>query len=178
MASKRVAQSTVNWTAFAQKVPKEQMAQFNAFKSKSDGYAAKVAMLPQSLPAINWAQYEGRVAVPNMVAEFKKQYEAVSVPYPKDIYTTKINEQEKSEMAEVAQYVKECQEQIVQMKAELVRVQALMPLEDMNMEEYFDAYPDEALDTFARPTMWPHTPESQPEYLEQMEKEGKFDDAH
>ena len=41
MASRRITASAVDWMAFAKKVPKEQMPNFNAFKAKSDGYAMK-----------------------------------------------------------------------------------------------------------------------------------------
>jgi F-type H+-transporting ATPase subunit d len=154
------------------------MTQFNAFKAKSDGYVAKVSMLPEALPAINWAQYEGRIAIPNMVSEFKKQYESISVSYPKDSYTTKIDEEEKVEMADVAQYIQQCQQRAAELKTELARVQSLMPIEEMNMEEFFDAYPDLALDPFDKPEMWPFTEEAQPEYVDQMIAEGKFDEDH
>ncbi|XP_018018568.1 ATP synthase subunit d, mitochondrial [Hyalella azteca] len=138
----------------------------------------RVASLPKDLPAINWTQYEGRVSVPNMVAEFQKQYQALTVPYPKDVYTSKIDEQEKATMIAVEEFVKKMQASVVSMKAELAKVEAMMPITEMNLEEYFDAFPNHALDSFERPTMWPHIEECQPEYLERMAKEGKFDEAH
>ena len=33
----------------------------------------------------------------------------------------------------------------------------------MTMEDYRDAFPEQALDPINRPTFWPHTPEEQPE---------------
>jgi F-type H+-transporting ATPase subunit d len=41
MASKRIAQSAVNWGAMAEKVGDAQRPMFNAFKLKSDAYLRK-----------------------------------------------------------------------------------------------------------------------------------------
>ena len=51
--------------------------------------------LPATAPAINWSLYENRVPS-TMLAEFKKQYEVFTVPYPADSYTDKIVAQEKT----------------------------------------------------------------------------------
>lgn len=178
MATRRVSASAIDWLAFSKKVPKEQISSFNAFKAKSDGYAMKVNALPSSTPAINWSIYENKVAVPGMVAEFKKQYESLTVPYPKDTYTTAIDELEKKTMAEAVTFESACRKNIEEMKLEQARIAAMMPIEEMNMEEFFDACPDQALDPFDKPTMWPHTDDVQPEYIDQMEREGKFDEDH
>ena len=44
-------------------------------------------------------------------------------------------------MAHVTEFVKEAEASIQSLKAELVTVEAMMPIEEMNMEEYFDAFP-------------------------------------
>lgn len=41
MASRRITKASVDWSAFAKKVPEGQITQFNAFKAKSDSYVAK-----------------------------------------------------------------------------------------------------------------------------------------
>ena len=38
MASRRLTQVNINWTALAEKVPENQKSFFAAFKTKSDGY--------------------------------------------------------------------------------------------------------------------------------------------
>jgi F-type H+-transporting ATPase subunit d len=38
MAAKRIAQSSIDWTRFAQLIPKSERQMFNAFKAKSDAY--------------------------------------------------------------------------------------------------------------------------------------------
>lgn len=41
MAAKRIAQSTINWAAIAERVPSEQKSQYFAFKAKADTYIRK-----------------------------------------------------------------------------------------------------------------------------------------
>lgn len=40
--AKRIAQSSVNWAALAERVPAEQRGNFAAFKVKSDGYLRRL----------------------------------------------------------------------------------------------------------------------------------------
>lgn len=40
----------------------------------------------------------------------------------------------------------------------------------MTMEDYRDAYPNEALDPINRPTFWPHNPEEQLDYVDPEKK--------
>lgn len=39
---------------------------------------------------INWDYYKRNISKPNLVEDFKKQFEALSVPYPKDYATAEI----------------------------------------------------------------------------------------
>lgn len=39
---------------------------------------------------LNWDHYMRSISKPNLVGDFKKQFEAVSVPYPKDMATADI----------------------------------------------------------------------------------------
>lgn len=56
----------------------------------------RVASLPEAIPTLDWTMYQSRVNVTGMVADFKKQYEGLTIPYPKDSYSSKIAEQEKT----------------------------------------------------------------------------------
>ncbi len=40
-AGKRIVKSSIEWGKFAQKVPKDEMGNFQAFKSRSDHYVAR-----------------------------------------------------------------------------------------------------------------------------------------
>ena len=41
MAARRVAQSSVNWTAFAERVPERQRPNFLALKAKTESYVRR-----------------------------------------------------------------------------------------------------------------------------------------
>lgn len=42
--------------------------------------------------AINWDHYKKNISKPNLVEGFKKQFEALTIPYPKDTATAEIQE--------------------------------------------------------------------------------------
>lgn len=46
--------------------------------------------LPESVPAINFAEYKARIPVAGMVDTFQKEYEALKVPYPADTVSQQI----------------------------------------------------------------------------------------
>ena len=84
MASRRVSASTVDWAAFARKIPAAQKASFTALKQKSDGFMRAVNALPAAAPKIDFETYKSKVAVAGMVDDFQKKYEALDIPYPAD----------------------------------------------------------------------------------------------
>jgi F-type H+-transporting ATPase subunit d len=55
----------------------------------------RVMANPENPPAIDWAYYQTRVAVPGLVESFKKQYEGLQVPYPVDKVSAQVDAQEK-----------------------------------------------------------------------------------
>ena len=61
----------------------------------------RVASLPEAIPTLDWTMYQSRVNVTGMVADFKKQYEGLTIPYPKDSYSSKIAEQEKTAVSQL-----------------------------------------------------------------------------
>jgi len=174
MSAKRIAAHTVNWSVFGPRVPKQEIAKYNAFKSKSDGYVVKVASLPESIPQINWAQYESKVAVPGLVENFKKAYAGVTVPYPTDKYSTAIDTEAADTDKEMKEFISARQGEIAAMEADLGRLNTMPPPSEMTIEEFYEAFPDRAIDPFDKPTVWPHGEEYQPEYVERMFKEGHF----
>ncbi|KAF4520383.1 hypothetical protein B566_EDAN012888 [Ephemera danica] len=142
MAAKRIAQSSINWAAIAERVPENQKVLLTAFKAKSDGYLRRVLANPETAPKIDWAYYKARVAVSGMVDSFQKQYDAVKA-------------------GKVQEYIKSSNDRISGFQSEVQKLRALLPYDQMTMEDYRDAFPDQALDPINRPTFWPHTPEEQ-----------------
>ena len=91
MAAQRISASTVNWVEFARKIPAAQKASFQAFKQKSDGFVRAVNALPEAAPKIDFDAHRSRIAVPGMVDDFQKKYEALQIPYPKDNATAAVS---------------------------------------------------------------------------------------
>jgi len=140
MAAKRVTATAVNWAEFATKIPAANKASFNALKNKQDGYIRAVNQLPEALPAIDFAGYKGRVSQA-MVDDFEKKYKALDIPYPKDTAQAEIAAEEAKQKAAYDKFVAESKTRAEGMSAELAKWNAMMPIEDMNMEEAMAAVP-------------------------------------
>lgn len=52
-----------------------------------------LSALPEKPDPINWDYYRQRISQPGLVDNFQKQFEAVSVPYPKDNVTSMMETQ-------------------------------------------------------------------------------------
>lgn len=169
MAARRITKSAIDWAALAERVPPDQKTQFAAFKTKSDVYMRAVLANPETPPKIDWEHYKKVVPVAGLVDNFQKQYEALKVPYPQDTMTGELEAQVKQIKAEVEAFKKASQERVTNHEKEIGRVKALLPYNQMTMEDYRESYPDLALDPINRPTFWPHTPEEQMGF---EEKEG------
>lgn len=50
---------------------------------------------PEVVPKIDWAFYKKYITTSGLVDKFQKEYEAFSVPYPADKYTSLIEDEEK-----------------------------------------------------------------------------------
>merc|ERR1712038_1528683 len=139
MAARRVTATTVDWAKFAEKIPAAQKPAFNALKNKTDAHIRKVASLPESLPKIDFANYKAKIAVAGMVDDFQKKYDALKIPYPQDTYTSSIESEAGSLKAEYAKFVDESKSRIVGIQKDQAKWEALMPVEEMNLEEALDA---------------------------------------
>ncbi|XP_069677934.1 ATP synthase subunit d, mitochondrial [Periplaneta americana] len=166
MAARRITQSAINWSALAERVPENQKGFFSAFKAKSDGYLRRMMANPETPPAINWEYYRTNVPLAGMVDDFKKKYEALSIPYPTDTVTPEIEQQAKEVEKEIQQFIKESNTRIAEYEAEISRLKSLIPFEQMTLEDFKDAYPELALDPLNKPTYWPHTPEEQIDFVD------------
>jgi len=140
MATKRVATTAVNWAEFAKKIPAANKGAFVALKNKQDGYLRALNQLPEALPAINFAAYKGKVDAA-MVEDFEKKYGALAIPYPKDSAAADIAAEEAKQVAAYNKHVAESQARAETVSAELAKWEAMMPIEDMNLEEAIVAVP-------------------------------------
>ena len=69
--------------------------------------SCRVMANPEKPPAIDWAFYQSRVAVPGLVESFKKQYEALQVPYPEDKVSAQVDAQEKEAVSWIVMFCEE-----------------------------------------------------------------------
>ncbi|KAI4499558.1 hypothetical protein M0802_005454 [Mischocyttarus mexicanus] len=161
----RRAVKAINWSAIAERVPEEQKTHFVAFKAKSDQYLRRLMANPETPPQLNWEYYRKNVTTPGLVEKFQKDYEAMKVPYPADKYTSLVDSQEKEMLHEVEEFRKECEKNIEKFTTTIASLKAIMPYEDMTMEEFFENHPECACATVYNPSIWPHTP-----YMEECEK--------
>jgi len=164
MSSKRIASSAVNWAALAERVPENQRIFFNALKGRSDGYLRRVLSNPETAPKIDWSVYKSKVALPGLVDSFQKQYEAFKVPYPQDKVTPEVDAQQKQAEAEIKSFVEASNRRIATYQAAISKWDDVLPFEEMTLEEYKDAFPEDSLDPINNPTFWPHNPEEQLDY--------------
>lgn len=118
---------------------------------------------PEAPPKIDWAAYKKSVPVAGMVDTFQKQYEALKVPFPADSMTAQVEAQKSAAQKEIEKFVADSKARISKHESELAHLKSLLPFNQMTMEDYRDAYPEQALDPINRPTLWPHTAEEQPE---------------
>lgn len=96
-----------------------------------------------------------------MVENFQKQYEALKVPFPADTLTKDVEAQKSQAQKEIDNFVSASKNRIEDHQKQLAHLNSLLPYNQMTMEDYRDAFPDEALDPINRPTFWPHVPEEQ-----------------
>uniref|UniRef100_A0A8D8Q448 ATP synthase subunit d, mitochondrial n=1 Tax=Cacopsylla melanoneura TaxID=428564 RepID=A0A8D8Q448_9HEMI len=158
--AKRFTGSKINWTQLTSKLTDADRPNFQTFKARYDGYLRKVSALPEVPPKIDFAAYKSKIPIPGLVDTFQKQYEALSIPFPADNETAKINEAEKLVMAEAQKWIAESNNRIAQFKKELEDEESLIPPSEMTLQEYALAYPEEAFNP-DKPTFWPHGEEDQ-----------------
>ncbi|NXH15951.1 ATP5H synthase, partial [Bucco capensis] len=157
MAGRRAAIKAVDWAAFAERVPANQKAMFNALKTRSDALSARLAALPEKPPAIDWAYYKSTVANAAMVDEFQKKFSALKVPEPVDTQSAKIDAQEQEAAKSTAEYVQASKARIATYEQQLQKFRSMIPFDQMTVEDLNEAFPETRLDKEKYP-FWPHKP--------------------
>ncbi|XP_022691671.1 ATP synthase subunit d, mitochondrial-like [Varroa jacobsoni] len=168
--ARRIAKSAIDWGKFLEYIPKDELANFQTFKAKSETYLRNMYALPENLPQIDFSVYRKRLPNTALVDEFEQKYKALKIPYPTDAEsiqqieaeTKRANEQAKQDIAESKLRIQSHQERIAVMKK-------MIPLEHMTMEDYWLAYPERGFRP-DKPTFWPHTEKFQEEVAEGLEE--------
>jgi len=164
MAAKRIASSSINWSAMAERVPAGQRPNYLNLKTKSDSYLRRVLANPDAAPKLNFAEYKSKIPIAGLVDSLQKQYEALKVPYPADKLSSEIAAQEKQAEGTIAQFVAASNAKIQEHKKKLASWDDVLPFEEMTLEDAKDMFPELVVDPLNKPTFWPHKPEDQPDY--------------
>ena len=127
---------------------------------------------PENPPKIDWEAYKKIVPVAGMVDNFHKQYESLKIPYPADTLSAQVDQQKTQALKEIENFVNQSKSRIAEHEKAISHLKSLLPFAQMTMEDYRDAFPDQALDPINRPTFWPHIPE------EQLENNPKEEEHH
>lgn len=59
--------------------------------------------------------------------------------------------------AEIREFIKESNARICNYQEQVARLQKMIPFEQMTIEDFIEAFPDDGPDCHNRPTLWPHT---------------------
>jgi len=157
MSAKRVASTALDWGSLATRIPASNKAGFGGLKLKVDKYLKLVTALPESAPAIDFAAYRSKITVPGMVDNFEASYGALSIPYPGDQgKLAEIQAQSDKQKQAYTEFVSASNSRIAGYQAELAKWEAMMPVEEMNLEEALDAgLTDYVIDPTV-PSLFPH----------------------
>ncbi|CAL7941470.1 unnamed protein product [Xylocopa violacea] len=156
----RRAIKAINWNALAERIPETEKASFLAFKSKSDKYLQRMMANPETAPQIDWAYYRKTITIPGLVDKFQKEYEALSIPYPKDKYTAAIDIEQQETDKMIAEFIQQSDDYLVEVNASLSKIKNMIPFAEMTMDDYTEAFPTGFLRT-DKDTTWPHTDDTQ-----------------
>jgi F-type H+-transporting ATPase subunit d len=119
---------------------------------------------PETAPKLDWAYYKARVPVAGMVDRFQKEYDGLKIAYPVDTISAQIDAQTEEVKKEISEFKKTSEQRIGAYAAQIAALEAMLPYDQMTMEDFADAHPELALDPLNKPTFWPHTPEEQLDY--------------
>jgi len=139
---KRLAQKAVDWTRLSQNIPAAATAQFNAFRNRHETIKGSLNISPEKPTPINWDHYSTAVKNKALFDKMKTHYAKVTVPYPEDVESQSIIAKEKAIEAEIAQAINLTKETVTKLQAEINKVKAQKPFEEMTTEEYMAEYPE------------------------------------
>ena len=142
MSARRAGQKVFDWSKLSSSVPQEARAELAAFRARHEAARTACMSLPETPEPINWQYYQKNISKANFVDSFKKQFEAVSIPYPKDTTTEEVNKQEKEFESEALDVIKRSKLQAQELRKELEGILAQKSYQDMTIDEYLEDKPE------------------------------------
>ncbi|XP_033252270.1 uncharacterized protein LOC117191543 [Drosophila miranda] len=159
-------QQLMNMADMLQRVPPNQLPQFQMFKRRNEEYKRRVNKYPDSMPKIDWKYYRNSVRPEFMswVSQFEQEYDKLDTLFvnrhamiSSRRYFEEVNKEAEEMQREICEYKEESDKRIGELNKQPDILKAMMPYEDMTMEEFCQQRPD----FINKPTFWPHTPEEQ-----------------
>lgn len=116
----------------------------------------RVTSQPADLPKIDWSYYKNKISIPGMVETYKKGYESLNIPYPSDQgLLAKVDQLDAKYKEAHKQNMSNIKQEMLRLQEELKKLEAQMPYSEMNMEEFFVACPEHAIN-HDKPELYPH----------------------
>ncbi|KAH8371736.1 hypothetical protein KR093_008737, partial [Drosophila rubida] len=140
----------------------------------------RVRKYPDKIPAIDWKYYRQNVRK-EMVAwvkDFENKYDNMDSMFSNrhsmidfSKYFGEVERQTEEVQCEVKEFKLESEKRIKILQHKMDALKCMKPYNEMTMEEFCFAHPDEAPDFINRPTFWPHTVEENLPNVERVHEE-------
>ena len=142
MTAKTIGKRVFDWSRILTRVSSEARADYLSLRAKYENLQTQNTNFTERPTVIDWSFYQSNVSKSAIVADFKKQYDQLKIPFPKDIESEKI-ELKKVEMEkEAIRLLGESKVRAEDFKTEVTRIHNLKPIEDMTVEEYLEDKPE------------------------------------
>merc|ERR1712002_1299138 len=142
MAGRMAVRAAVDWTKLASNIPKSMTAEFNAFRTKHETIKGELNMLPEKPTPVNFDHYLASVKNTALVEQFQAAYAGVTVPYPEDTESAKIEQTQADTVAEIEAQSEARAVRVADYEAEITRIKSMKPYEEISTIEYAAANPD------------------------------------
>ena len=142
MAGKTVGKRVFDWSRILSRVPPEARTDYLALRAKYESLQTQNTNLSERPTGIDWTFYQSNVSNSALVADFKKKYDQLKIPFPKDTSSDKIEQKSIHMEKEAVKLMELSKLRTEEYKAEVVHINNLKPLEDMTVDEYLADKPE------------------------------------
>jgi len=142
MAARKAGQVVFDWIALSTKIPSVARAEFNGLRNRYENLRTNMESLPEKAHDIDWYYYSKTISKAGLVDSFRKQYESLKVPYPKDTESANIEAHKQAMEVEIKAEIAQAKQRAVELEGELNKLKAEKSYEDMTIDEYLADKPE------------------------------------